>query len=203
MGKRQISELQTSELVVTLLISDIASIPMQNSAQPLFSGLIPIVVLVCCEIFISHFMVKNSKFRKLICGSAVIIISEGKILQKELEKLRMSVDELYEQLHEMDIFSVKDVAFAIIETNGKMSVLKKSERQTPDSSSLGIDTPENVLEFVVISNGEINNLSLSSCGLSKNWIDEILSKKKLNVSDVYIMTANKNKEFNVIKKEKT
>ncbi|GMB10388.1 MAG: DUF421 domain-containing protein [Candidatus Improbicoccus devescovinae] len=201
MGKRQISELQTSELVVTFLISDIASLPMQNTSQPLVSGLIPIVVLVCCEIFVSLFMMKNKNFRRLICGNAIIIIQDGKILQKELYKLRMTVDELFEQLRQVDVFSIQDVAYAIIETNGKLSVLKKGENQPPDACSLGVTVPNTVFEALVISDGEINTFALSVCSLSQDWLDGVLTGKGLKPSDVYIMTANKNKKFNIIKKQ--
>ncbi|MDR1364944.1 MAG: DUF421 domain-containing protein [Oscillospiraceae bacterium] len=200
MGKRQISELQTSELVVALLISDIASIPMQNISQPLFSGLVPIVVLVCCEIFVSSFMMKSTKFRKLICGSAIIIIKEGKIQQGELRKLRMSIEDLYAQLREMDVFSIKDVAFAIIETNGKMSILKKSEKQPPDAATLCVKVPEAILDMVVINNSQINESSLSFCNLDKTWLAQTLKKENIDQNEIFIMTVNKNKEFNIIKK---
>ena len=201
MGKRQISDLQTSELVVTLMVSNIATIPMQNTAQPLLSGVVPILVLVCCEILISIFMLKNSRFRKMICGKPIVIINDGKIQQDELRNLRLSVEDLCQQLRQIDVFSIEDVAFAIIETNGKLSVLKKSEKQPPDASSMGIVVPEAVIDTVVISDGEISDYSLSLCGLTRGWIMDILKKKKLSVGEVFIMTANKNKEYNIIKKE--
>lgn len=201
MGKRQISELQTSELVVTLLISDIAVIPMQNTAQPLLSGLIPIVVLVSCEIIISFFMVKNSKFRKFICGKPIIVIDNGKVDQNEMKRLRISTEDLFEQLRQLDIFNIQDVAYAIVETNGKLSVLKKPEKRTPDSSMLGVVIPDTGLDTVVISDGEISNFSVSICGLTTEWIYSILQGKGLDIKDVFIMTANKNKEYYIIKKE--
>ncbi|MCL2313481.1 MAG: DUF421 domain-containing protein [Firmicutes bacterium] len=202
MGKRQISELETSELVITFLISDIASIPMQNSSQPLVSGLIPIAVLVCLEIVMSILMMKNSKFRRLTCGSSVLVINDGKLNQKELQKMRMSIDDLYGQLRQMNVFSIEDVAFAVMETNGKLSVLKKSEKQPPDASTLGITVPETTLDFVVITDGEINDFSLSLCKLNRDWLDGILQGKNINIDEIFIMTANKDKKFNIIKKEK-
>ena len=202
MGKRQISDLQTSELVVTLMVSNIATIPMQNTAQPLLSGVIPILVLICCEVLVSIFMLKNSKFRKMICGKPVVIVDNGEIQQEELKNLRLSVEDLCQQLRQVDVFSIEDVAFAIIETNGKLSVLKKSEKQPPDASALKVTVPEAVIDTVVISDGEVSDFSLSLCGLTKGWVMDILKKKKLNVADVFIMTANKNKEYNIIEKEK-
>lgn len=202
MGKRQISDLQTSELVVTLMVSNIATIPMQNTAQPLLSGVIPILVLICCEVLVSICMLKNSKFRKMICGKPVVIIDDGEVQQDELKNLRLTVEDLCQQLRQVDVFSIEDVAFAIIETNGKLSVLKKSEKQPPDASTLGVVVPEAVVDTVVISDGEVSDFSLSLCGLTKGWIMDILKKKKLNIADVFIMTANKNKEYNIIEKEK-
>ena len=100
MGKRQISELQTSELVVTLLISDIAAIPMQNTGQPLVSGFLPIAVLVACELIISTVMLKSAKFRRFVCGKPVIVINDGKIDQGQMRRLRMSTEDLSEQLRQ-------------------------------------------------------------------------------------------------------
>lgn len=124
MGKRQISELQTSELVVTLLISDIAAIPMQDTGQPLVSGFIPIAVLVVCEIVVSALMVKSGQFRRLICGRPIVVINNGKIDQKEMRRLRLTTEDLFEDLRQKDVFSLEDVAYAIIETNGKISIIK-------------------------------------------------------------------------------
>lgn len=201
MGKRQISELQTSELVVTLLISNIASIPMQNTGQPLFSGILPIVVLICCEIFISKLMLKSQKFRQIICGKPVVIVNNGKIVQKAMKELRMSTEDLSEQLRQLDIFSIQDIAFAIVETNGKLSVLKKPQKLQPDASMLGIVVPDNGIETVVISDGVVSDFSLDLCHLSKNWLYDVLQKQNVKLQDVFIMTANKNKNYNIIKKE--
>ncbi len=201
MGKRQISELQTSELVVTLLISNIATIPMQNPGQPLISGAIPIIVLVVFEVIVSIIMLKNSKFRKFICGSPIVVIDDGKIMQNELKMLRMTVEDLFEELRQIDVFSIEDVSYAIVETNGKLSVLKKTGKQPPDASTLGIEVPDEGIDAVVVSDGEISDFSLSLCGLSKEWIDEVLQDENIDISDVFIMTANKEKKYNIIEKE--
>ncbi len=202
MGKRQIGELETSELVITFMISDIASLPMQNSDQPILSGLIPIGVLTCLEIFISWFMARNPRFRQLVCGKCVIVINDGKINQKELYKLRINVYDLCEQLRQMNVFSIDDVAYAIMETNGKLSVLKKSEKQPPDSTTLKMTPSPSNLDLAVISNGKINNYCLSLCSLNELWLNNILKEKNIKIEDIFLMTANKNKEVNIIKKEK-
>ena len=127
MGKRQVSDLQTSELVITLIISDIASIPMQSTEQPLFTGFLPIMVLVALEIIVSILMLKSSKFRNIICGNPIVIIKDGKIIEAELKKLRISYEDLYSILRQQEVFDVSDIKYGIIETNGSLSVLKKQE----------------------------------------------------------------------------
>lgn len=201
MGKRQISDLQTSELVVTFLISNIASIPMQNASIPLFTGLIPIIVLVVCEIVLSNIMLKSCKFRKFICGNPLVIIDHGKINQKVMKELRMSTEDLFEQLRQLDIFKLEDVDFAIIETNGQLSIMKKPNKQQVDAGMLGLKVSPQELETVVISDGEISESSLSLCNLTKNWVQNVLKEKNLALKDVFIMTADKSKNFNIIKKE--
>lgn len=129
MGKRQISDMQTSELVITLVISDIAAIPMQDTEQPLLSGLLPILVLVSLEIIVSVLMLKSNRFRKVICGNPVIIISEGKILESQLKKLRISYEDLYSLLRQQEVFDVSTIKYGIVETNGSVSLLKYKENE--------------------------------------------------------------------------
>lgn len=201
MGKRQISELQTSELVVTLLMSDIASIPMQNTDQSLLSGIIPILVLVVFEVLISYLMLKNSKFRSLICGRPVIVIDHGKIDQKAMKELRMSTEDLFEELRQKDIFHLSDIDYAIVETNGKISIMKKSECEAATAKQLGIRGDQRGMEAVIISDGEIAESSMKFCGLSISWLKSILKLEKVKLSDIFIMTADNGRRYNIIKKE--
>lgn len=201
MGKRQISELQTSELVVTLLISDVAAIPMQDTGQPLVSGFIPIVVLVICEIVISALMVKSGKFRRLICGRPIVVINDGKVDRKEMRRLRLSTEDLFEDLRQKDIFSIEDVAYAIIETNGKMSVIRKPDKETPTAGMLGIAVPDTGIETVVVSDGVISDFSAKLCNKSRAWVEGVLKGKNVELKDVFIMTANTKGDFNIIKKD--
>lgn len=202
MGKRQIGELQTSELVVTLLISDIAAIPMQNTEQSLLSGIVPILILIVCEIIISFLMLKRAGFRRIICGKPIVIISDGKINQSEMHQLRMSTEDLSEELRQQGIFNIEDVGFAIVETNGKLSVLKKPEKDIPTAEELGIKTNDKGLEVVVISDGEISKYSLKICGLNKDWLFDILKKENTELNDVFLMIANGQGEYKIIEKER-
>lgn len=201
MGKRQISELQTSELVVTLLMSNIASIPMQDTDQSMLSGIIPILALLVCEVLISYLMLKKARIRKLICGNPVIVINDGKIDQKAMKSLRMSTEDLFEELRQKDVFDLEDVAFAIVETNGKLSVLKKPSSETVTAKQLGVQTKDNGMQAVIVSDGEIAYSSLHFCRLSEQWLLNILKKEKIKMKDIFIMTADKSKNYKIIKKE--
>jgi uncharacterized membrane protein YcaP (DUF421 family) len=203
MGKRQISEMQTSELVVTLLISNLASVPMQETGQPLINGLIPIVALVISEIVVSALMLKLPVFRKLICGRPVIVIYDGKIQQEEMRRLRMTTEDLFEQLREKDVFSIKDVAYAIVETNGKMSVIKTPEKEQPTAGSLNVTEPDKGLETVVISDGVISDYSLALCRQTRNWVENILENEGIILSDVFLMTANAKGDYFIVRRDQT
>lgn len=200
MGKRQIGELQTSELVVTLLISDIAAIPMQNTAQPLLSGFIPIMILVVCELVLSIVMMKKSKIRKLVSGKPQIVIMDGEVDQKQLQKLRMSIEDLVEQLRQKDVFAIKDVEFAIVETNGQLSVLKKPEKSPPAAELFDLHPPDE-FETVVISDGDFSPYSAQLCNVDEAWVNRQLKENQVEQKDVFIMTINRYKEYNIILRE--
>lgn len=201
MGKRQIGDLQTTELVVTLLISDIAVIPMQNTSQPLLSGLVPILILIVCEIVMSVIMLKNGKFRKLVCGSPVMVIENGKILQDKMKSLRMTTEDLCVQLRQQNVFCIDDVQYCIAETNGQLSVLQKPAKRTVCAEDLDIEGDDFGIEVVVISDGELLDNSVKLCGFGKDWIMQRLFENDIEICDVFIMTVNSKGEYNIIRKE--
>ncbi len=202
MGKRQISDLQPTELVITLIISDIAAIPMENSSQPLLSGVVPVLILVACEIFASLIMMKNSKFRKIICGSPVMVIEDGKILQDAMRKLRMTTEDLCIQLRQENVFSLEDVEYCIVETNGKISVLQKPEKRTPNAQELGVTIEDTGIDAVVISDGVYLDNSMKLCGFTRKKIDNILTENNVRLDEVFIMTGNKTGQYNIIRMDK-
>ncbi len=197
MGKRQISELQTTELVVTMLISDIASMAAQNPSQPLLYGIIPMGVLIVMEVILSGAMIRSGRLRRLICGNPVIVINKGVVDGRQLRRLRMSVLDLSEALRQQNIFSFEDVQYAIVETNGKLSVLKNPEAENPTMKDIGLTPKPKELEAVVVSDGEINSGSLSFCGASESDVQGILKKEKLKLKDVLIMTMNKSRKYSI------
>lgn len=202
MGKRQISDMQPSELVATLIISNIASLPMQNTSQPFFSGVIPVVILVALEIITSAFMLKNSKFRRLVCGNPIVVIRDGVILQNQMRRLRLSNEDLFTQLRQQDVFNIEDIQYCIVETNGSISVLKKPEKRQPTAENLNIEIQDKKIQAVVINDGEILDNSLDLCQKDENYIYKILKKEKKKVSDIFIMTLDGIGNYNIILKDK-
>ncbi len=201
MGKRQLSEMQTSELVITLLISDIAVIPMQNTGQPLLSGIVPILILISLEILFSVIMLKSGNFRKIVCGSPEMVIKDGKILQDQMRRLRMTTEDLCVQLRQQGIFSLEDVQYCIVETNGDVSVLEKPDKRTPSAEDLGIKIPDKGIEAVVINDSRYLSNSLELCSLTKEWVDSVLRENDITIDEVFIMTANRDKEYNIIRRD--
>ncbi len=201
MGKRQISQLQTSELVVTLLISELAVMPIQQHDDPLWNGLIPMLVLVVCEIVVSLFMLKSGKFRQAVCGSPMVVIENGRVLQDQMRRLRMSTEDLFEELRLAGAFALEDVAYAIVETNGKLSVLKKASADSLTPKQAGVKAPPEALEVVVVSDGHISEHSLELCGKSPHWLREQLKFQGTELSDVFIMTARADGRHLIIKKQ--
>lgn len=129
MGKRQIGEMQPSELVVAIMISDLATIPMQETGIPLFSGIIPIFTLIIMEILLSQFSLKNKKFRRIMTGKPNVIIHNGQILEDEMKKIRFNMDDLNEQLRIQGYTGIRDINFAILETNGQLSIIPKAKNK--------------------------------------------------------------------------
>ncbi len=201
MGKRQISDMQPSEIVVTLIISDIAAIPMQNTSQPLLSGVIPVLVLVALEIIASVLMMKSSKFRHLLCGSPIVIIEDGRIIQNQMRRLRLTTEDLCVQLRQQNIFSLEDVQYCIIETNGQISVLEKPEKRTPNAEESGIEIQDNKIETVVVSDGQILDNSLKLCGKERSDVYNILKREKSSLGDVFIMTLDALGNYSIVEQE--
>lgn len=202
MGKRQLSEMQTTELVITLIIADIASIPMQNTSQPLLTGIIPILILISAEIVISIIMMKSSKIRNLVCGKPEVLINDGNLCQNTLRSLRMTTEDLGVQLRQLGVYNIMDIQFCIIEPNGKLSVQLKPEKRSPNCEQLSVAVRDSGIEAVIISDGELLKNSMKLCKVDSNWIDEILKGEGLKRDDVMIMTANRLKEYNIIRKVK-
>jgi uncharacterized membrane protein YcaP (DUF421 family) len=191
MGKRQIGDLQPFELVVTIMISDIASAPMQAIDVPLLQGIIPIFTLVIIEVCFSFFALKNKRLRRVLVGSPSILIRDGKINMQELEKLRLSYDDLMEELRLKDISSIDDVDLAIIETNGDVSLIPKSDKRPLTPEDVNIKPEQEKLPYMVVSDGNIIQENLKKSGLTKEKLYKLLKKRKQILKDVAVGTYSK------------
>ena len=202
MGKRQIGDMQPSELVVTLVVANLASIPMQNTSQPLLSGIAPVLALVSLELGVSVLMMKSRSLRRLVCGSPVVVIEDGRLLQKQMKRLRLTTDDLCAQLRQQNIFSLEDVQYCIMETNGILSVLEKPHKRKPCADDLDILIPDKKIEAVAVSDGEILKTSLDLCGHSEDDVFNILNSNNIDLDEVFLMTLYGNGSYRIIKKEK-
>lgn len=203
MGKRQIGELQPSELVTTFLLSEVASMPLQNKDISLFSCLVLIFMIVALEIIFSVIAVKSQTFRTLTQGSSALVIKDGRLLQKKMKQLRYSVDDLLESLRLKDVFDISEVKYAYIETNGSLSVMLKEENSPVTPNDLKLPVKSEHLPCLVVSDGKIIEKDFELCNMTKEKVEGILRKKKLKAEDVFIMTADKGGKYNIIEKEKT
>lgn len=201
MGKRQIGELQPSELAITILISNIATLPVEDTGIPLVKGLMPILTLVCLDVIMSWVSMKSRSMRRIMSGEPVIIISNGRIDQKKLHDLRFTTDDLLEALRTEGIFDIDEVQFAIVETTGKVSVFPKYADRPVTNDDLGIKNSSSDPPFPLVQDGNIIFSSLDRLGLGKGWLDKILEENKTRLSDIYIMTAESPAKYSIIKKE--
>ncbi len=205
MGKRQLGELQPSELVVTILVSNIATLPIEDTGVPLIGGITPILLLVCFEIFISWFSLKYRWARRLISGRPIVVVEQGKLIEQNLRDLRFSLDDLMEELRQNEVFDLREVEYAIVETNGKLSVLQKFNARNLSPDMIGLEPPPTQCPppEAVISDGELNPGALRNCKLNDDWLCRQLSNEKILLKDVFLMICDQNGEYLIVPKERT
>ncbi len=201
MGKRQIGEMQPSELVVAIMISDLATIPMQDVDIPFISGVVPVLTLLVAEVFMSYLCLKNVKLRRVFTGEPSIIIYNGRVIEKELRKLRFSLSDLMEQLRISGCASISDVEAAVLETNGQLSVFKKSEALTTDDVGIKPKKP-NKLPFLLVMDGEVNSEELERTGKDRKWLEDILQKEGIeNINEIFIAEIESDGELFIQRRE--
>lgn len=170
MGKRQIGQLQPFEFVVTIMIAELASIPMEETGIPLIRGLTPIIILFILHVTISLLSLKSQSFRRIICGTPSVLIEKGKIKEKELRKLRYSISDLLEQLRVKNYSNINDVEFAVLETNGQLSVIPKAEKQPVVAEDINIINPPTQLPLTLVLDGVMQQKNLDKLNLDKQWL---------------------------------
>lgn len=200
MGKRQLGELQPSELVVTILISNIAAIPVEDSSVPMIMGIVPILTLVCLDVIMSGVMLKSAAIRKLMIGSPRIIISEGDIMQNEMKRLRYTVDDLVEAMRDQQIFDISQIQYAIVETTGKINFLLKKDYQPAEKQDMNAGGSTKNPPSVIIRDGIVDKQQLSLLDLGEGWLAKILRENNVGEKGVFLMTSDNHGSYTIVKK---
>lgn len=191
MGKRQVGELEPSELVLALIIADLAAVPMQDFGIPLLSGIVPILTLLCITMIISVLSMKSVKFRAVICGRPSIIVENGRLHQREMKKNRFTVDELMEELRMKGITDISTVKYAILETNGQISVLPYANQLPVTAEQMSVFPDEQGLPIVIINDGRVLDHNLKTRGLDEKWLEKRLREHQVrSPRDVYLLTVD-------------
>ena len=193
-GKRQIGELEPIELVLTLLISDLASVPMQDFGLPLFNGVIPIITLIALSTLFSAVSLRCVRFRDLVCGQPALVIRDGKLYQETMRRNRLTLDELFEQLRGQGVTDLDDVKYAVLETNGRLSVLLRSDRQPVEDDTF--------LPTVIINDGRVLTDNLKQAGRDERWLQQELKRQGAAHSrDVFLLSVDEQGAVVCLKKE--
>lgn len=201
-GKRQIGELEISELVSTFLLSEIASAPIGNQEVPLSFAILPILTIISLEVIVSFLTTRSPLMKKVFLGSPIILIRRGKLQQKELSKARMSVEELLSELRQNGASTIEEVAYAILENNGKLSVTPRAMHKPMTPGDLRLPAPERGIAHAIVVDGIIKKEALDGSGQNEAWLDEILRKSKCKLREVFLLTVDDLGRTCIIKKER-
>ena len=201
MGKRQIGQMEPSEFVVTMLVANLASIPMQDGGIPLFSGVVPIVTVLGTELVLSALAMKSIRLRRALCGKPVILIENGNILQQNLTKTRITLDELTGHLREKDVLDLQSVQYAILETNGNLSVFPYPKEKPASAKDAGVAVRKQSLPITIISDGELMQKNLEKAKKNTAWVRRVLKEHQAEVSETWLLTVDGNDKILFLRKE--
>ena len=202
MGKRQVGELEPSELVVSLIIADLAAVPMQDYGIPLITGVIPILALLALTMILSVLTMKSVRFRVLLCGRPSIVIRNGVVDQQEMSRNRLTVDELLEELRSKGYTDPAAVKYAVLETNGLLSVLPYEAQKPPTAQALKMKVQEPSLPLVVVSDGRLLEHNLSALGYDRAWLEQELALRGCSgAGEVFLLLADEKNTIYLAKKE--
>lgn len=200
LGKRQVGELQPVDLVLTFLLSEFLAISIQDTQAPLINTLIPVMLLIGLEILVSVFSMKSIRLRTLLQGNPLMVIRNGKLDQKQLKQLRFTVDDLLEALRKKDIFDITEVQYAIVETDGTLSVMLKPESRVPQNADLQSTPADNGIPCLVISDGQVIHTNFKVCDMTDQKLENILRKNKIRAEHILLMTADRGGNYYWIEK---
>lgn len=190
MGKRQIGEMEPAEFVVTMLVANLAAIPMQDGAIPLYSGLVPILTVLGMELVLSGLILRSVRLRQLLCGKPVILIDNGKILQENLKSARINLDELTGQLRAKDVLDIRTVQFAILETSGDLSVFPYPKEKPASAKDAGVQATGQHLPVTVVEDGYLSRENLERAKKDKVWLEKVLSQHNCGVKETFLLTVD-------------
>ena len=195
MGKRQLGQMEPSEFVVTMLVANLASFPIQEGGIPLFTGIVPIVAILGLELVLSSLCLKSIGLRRLLCGKPVILMEEGRILKENLRKTRVTLDELTEALREKDVLDLRSVQYAILETNGSVSVFLYPKETPASAKEAGIQVTPRFLPITIISDGHLLTANLKLSGRDEAWLSRVLKARDTTVQDTWLLTVDKSDQI--------
>ena len=201
MGKRPIGELEPSELVLTMMISDLATVPMQDFGIPLLAGVIPILTLLSLSMLLSQLSLLSLRFRELMCGTPSILIRNGKLQQDAMRKNRYTLDELLEQLRGQGYVSVDEVRWAVLENSGQLSILPWARQRPPTAEELGLTPEEDELPFILINDGRIVRRNLARSGRNEAWLQKELRRTGHSAGEIFLLTVDGSGKVLCIPKE--
>ena len=201
LGKRQVGEMAPSELVVTMLVANLASIPMQDGAIPLYSGLVPILTVLGVELVLSWLIMRSARLRKLLTGKPVILIENGRLLQGNLRSARMTLDELTAHLRLKDVLDLKTVQYAILETNGSLSVFLRPEDAPATAKDAGIRASEQRLPVTVVTDGKLSREDLARAKKDETWLNRTLAEKNASLAETMLLSVDSSDKTVFIRKE--
>ena len=186
---------------MTMLVADLASIPMQDGGIPLYTGLIPILTVLSMELVLSGLSLRSIAFRRILCGKPVILVENGKIIQTNLRKTRVTLDELTGHLREKDVLDIQSVQYAILETNGNLSVFPYPKHRPASAKDAGIETGKQSLPITIICDGKLLKKNLALSGKTKAWVDKVLKSHTAAIEDTCLMTVDSNDHIFFCRKE--
>ncbi|MEG1592899.1 MAG: DUF421 domain-containing protein [Oscillibacter sp.] len=203
MGKRQIGELEPGELVLTMMLSDLATVPMQDFGIPLLAGVVPILTLLALSLLLSQCSLHSLRFRALACGVPTLLIREGVVQQAAMRRNRFTLDELLEELRGQGYSSIASVKYAVLENSGQLSVLPWAKEQSPTARQLKLEVAEDVtLPIVLINDGRVLSANLRACGHDEVWLGEQLALRHFSrPGEVFLLTLDQQNVLFYIKKE--
>ena len=191
MGKRQIGQMEASEFVVAMLVADLAAVPIQDNAIPLLSGIIPLLTVLGLELTLSFLILKSIRLRRILCGKPVILIDNGTVLQDNLRKTRLTMDELMSHLRQKDILDLEAVQYAILETDGNLSVFPYPQRLPASASDANIRVGRQSLPITIINDGRLSMDALKQAGKDMVWLRKILGSRRARQDNTLLLSVDK------------